>query len=786
MAQRRDRYIALCVAATGIALTLGLYAGWYLHEQGRLNEQFRVTAKQVTQTIAREARVRCSTVETFRAFYDASEYVSRNEFTQITVDSRRQQTGDIQAFGWIPRIPHDERSKYETRMRQTGMESFQFAEMGPEGRPVRCPRKEEYYPLSYVEPYTGNEACIGFDMSSDPALFAALIRSRDSGMATMAYPPESFQRGARSRLFCVIAPFYDQEGVSYTVGGRRDSLNGFLLGVYRIGDLVEHALEPVLVDGIRVEIWDVTDQRTPQLLHRPDRSGASPSRVIAETTVVEMPGCRWRVDCWATPEFVAENRSWTFWLVLPIGLILTGMVTELFRMQFNRTAHIEAEVAQRTAELANANTAILQSKMEIEALNKDLQSQVSIARELGTQAEAANAAKSEFLANMSHEIRTPMTAILGFSDILLESVADREQLDAASTIRRNGEYLLGILNDILDLSKIEVGRLNVERIQCSPSEVLSDVVSLMRVRANAKNLSLEVEYDGPIPQFIQSDPTRLRQILINLTGNAIKFTEVGGVRLLARLLDAECDDPKMQFEVVDSGIGMTEEQTARLFQPFVQADTSTTRRFGGTGLGLTISKRLTKMLGGDITINSKLGMGSTFAVTVGTGPSDRVTLLDDVTEARISKGSNDGTTVSRANLDCRVLLAEDGPDNQRLISFVLKKAGAEVVVAENGQIACDLALAARDGATPFDVILMDMQMPVLDGYDATRQLREAGYTGSIVALTAHAMSTDREKCVNVGCNDYMAKPIDHRKLIALVAKYGSRQERHEANEVPVD
>ncbi len=419
-----------------------------------------------------------------------------------------------------------------------------------------------------------------------------------------------------------------------------------------------------------------------------------------------------------------------------------------------------------------------QALLELESKNLAL-------KELNEAIKAANRAKSEFLANMSHEIRTPMTAILGFSEILMESELDHEQLDAATTIKQNGEYLIGIINDILDLSKIEAGKLEVEHVQCSPCQVISDVASLMRVRANAKNLSLQIDYDGPIPQSIQSDPTRLRQILINLTGNAIKFTEVGRVRLVARLLDAECDEPKMQFEVVDSGIGVTEEQIAKLFKPFQQADTSTTRKFGGTGLGLAICKRLAGKLGGDISVKSTVGKGSTFTVTIGTGPLDGVKLLDCPSEAQLPAHSDRKPAAPKIKLDCRVLLAEDGPDNQRLIAFLLKKAGAEVVVADNGRIAYDLALAARDEGTPFDVILMDIQMPVMDGYEATAKLRKAGYTGPIIALTAHAMSTARDKCLNAGCNDYTTKPIDHKKLISVVAEYASGQGLLKSGDIPV-
>jgi PAS domain S-box-containing protein len=382
-------------------------------------------------------------------------------------------------------------------------------------------------------------------------------------------------------------------------------------------------------------------------------------------------------------------------------------------------------------------------------------------------AEAANRAKSEFLANMSHEIRTPMTAILGFADILAENPLSDEAREAARIMKRNGEHLLGLINDILDLSKIEAGKQTVERVCCTPQYLFEEVLSTMRVRADAKGLPLTLEYQGSIPHHIHTDPTRLRQILVNLIGNAIKFTEAGSVRVVVRTDVDAAGETVLCCDVIDTGIGMAEEQVRMLFQPFSQADTSVRRRFSGTGLGLAISKRLAGMLGGDITVSSTLGQGSTFHVTIATGPADCPASAPQPTEASPHAAGGD----AEPRLHGRLLLAEDGPDNQRLIAFVLRKAGAEVDVVDDGQKALDQALDQAAQGMPFDLILMDMQMPVLDGYEATRKLRAQGYRGPIVALTAHAMTEDRKKCLDAGCDDYLAKPIDRRALLQLVARH---------------
>ena len=438
------------------------------------------------------------------------------------------------------------------------------------------------------------------------------------------------------------------------------------------------------------------------------------------------------------------------------------------------------ETGQSSLREANAN--LHENRQALLSMMEDVIEAREKAEEYARKAESANQAKSEFLANMSHEIRTPMTAILGFADVLLEcgdlDNAPPHRIEAAETIKRNGEYLLGVINDILDLSKVEAGKMSVEHIACSPCGIVAEIASLMNVKANARGLVFKVEYAGAVPETINTDPLRLRQILINMIGNAIKFTDAGSVSLVTRWVD-EADHPFMQFDVVDTGIGMTEEQTGRLFTPFTQADTSTTRRFGGTGLGLAISKRFAQMLGGDIAVvDSQPGAGTRMRVTVATGPTVDTRMIADPRAATTVTPESPGPHADGASPSLegyRILLAEDGPDNQRLISYLIRKAGAQITVVENGRLAADAALAARDGAEPFDVVLMDMQMPVMDGYEATRLLRRDGYAAPIIALTAHAMASDRDKCLKAGCDDYAVKPINRVKLIETILNHVSPQ-----------
>lgn len=396
------------------------------------------------------------------------------------------------------------------------------------------------------------------------------------------------------------------------------------------------------------------------------------------------------------------------------------------------------------------------------------------------EAEAANRAKSEFLANMSHEIRTPMNALLGFTELLKRgySKSERESTRYLNTIHSSGKHLLELINDILDLSKVESGHLEIEKLSCAPHAVVAQAVSELAVKAAEKGITLTVEGRSLLPASAESDPARLRQIVLNLLSNAVKFTHEGGVKVFLACVETE-GEAIYTVEVHDSGIGMKADQLESMFEPFRQADASINRKYGGTGLGLTISRRFSRAMGGDIQASSQPGQGTAISLTFNVGRlagaswhhfEDLMMTVD--TEKK-------GMEVRWNIPSSKILVVDDGVENRELIALVLAEQGLWVEEAENGQQALD-----KIEQSAFDLVLMDMQMPVIDGFTATRMLRQRGVTIPIVALTANAMIGFEQQILQIGCTAYLTKPLDIDLLLQTLAELlgGSRENASSAIE----
>jgi PAS domain S-box-containing protein len=425
----------------------------------------------------------------------------------------------------------------------------------------------------------------------------------------------------------------------------------------------------------------------------------------------------------------------------------------------NAHSELERRVEQRTSELLGA----------VERLQKEIQERKLVEAELLKAKEAALAssvAKSAFLANMSHEIRTPLGAVLGFSELLLQpDLTEEERSLYLDTLKRNSNVLLTIINDILDLSKVESGTFQVSRTTVDLNEFLKDTVAVLSLKADEKALEFLVEAEGAVPKTIETDPVRLKQILFNIVGNAIKFTNKGCITLTVKTVTQLRSGPQLAIDVSDTGPGIAAENVKNLFEPFVQVDSSLTRQHGGTGLGLALSRRLAQALGGNVILTESIpGKGSTFTITVEAGQPPKRTLLfqnskGEGASATAAEGEKQNAQVYQLGRT-KVLLVEDLPDNRVLICSILKKLGAEVDWAENGCEGLEKALQGN-----YDVILMDLQMPIMDGYEATLELRKRGYGKPIVAVTAHAMTEDRDRVMKAGFNAHLTKPIDQHSLL---------------------
>lgn len=464
-------------------------------------------------------------------------------------------------------------------------------------------------------------------------------------------------------------------------------------------------------------------------------------------------------------QILVKPAPWRTWWAHSIYTILVGSLLIAYLRSHARklkekadySRHLEQQVKQRTSELTLANQSLITAKRD---------------------AESGNRAKGTFLSIISHELRTPMTTIIGFAESLIdEKISVKERERRVSKIVRSAKHLLGIMNNVLDVSKIEAEQMVVEKIAISPARIVTEVNELVRQQAKQKELDFFIDFQFPFPDVIESDPTRLKQILINLCSNAIKFSHAGKVSIKVR----SRSDNKLHFSVSDTGIGIAEEKIKNIFEPFAQADSSTTRKYGGTGLGLSISKRLANSLGGEMNLKSKLGEGSCFTFSIDMGDTNKANWLQTKLQLDKAVSIDDYDKLYVPTLAGKILLAEDWVDNQDLIKMIIDRTGADVIVVENGASAVEKALSEN-----FDLILMDIQMPELDGVEATNIIRGAGFSKPVVALTADVSESDIRRYLSSGFDDYLSKPIDLKRFYNTLCKYLPLQEEKSITNVEPD
>lgn len=703
--------------------------------------QFEREVKAITAAIEKRVQIYKNVLISARGLFNASQFVSREEFHEFIKSYDLETTyPGIRGVGYATKVlPHDIQ-KHITTIKKSGL---------PDYAPWPLTNSPEVYHIIYLEPMDWrNKRALGFDMYSEPVRREAMGRARDTGnlsttgrVTLIQETKENTQPG-----FLIYIPVYKKNMPLNTVEERRNAIEGFVYSPFRATDLFNQIQKEIIKDdtAILMEVFDGTSESPSTLLFSSETEHPVRAAKYSHSTTIPlfMADHPWTLKVQAGPGH--QLKFWTFspWAVAIFGYILSFLIFSFLRF-FKKKLN------------ENLNEDLIHQKASEE--------KIRFAQQLSEQ---ANQAKSRFLATITHEIRTPIGIIMGFADLALDaSDLKLETKNYLMGIKRNGNLLLNLIGDVLDLSKIEADKMELEIRKIPLNETLDDIMSSLNLLAQEKGLNLHLIKEEPLPSIITTDPMRFRQILMNLIGNAIKFTEKGEVTLAVKMLSEKVEGTpiKLEFLIKDTGLGIPSEFMKNIFQPFAQADLSKNKPTKGTGLGLVLSKQFALALGGDVElIESTPGKGSTF----------RFLLQDGLfTSTTMDHSTDDQTTISEATVDdpsilkgLKVLLAEDSNDNQLLISKYLKPTEVLLDFANDGVEA--VAMASRKN---YDVILMDIQMPNMDGFEATQILRKQGFNKKIIALTAHAFQEERERIMNGGFNLYLTKPISRKSLIKEIA-----------------
>jgi two-component system, sensor histidine kinase and response regulator len=881
-------------------------------DQGRLQTHFRTTAENRLSSLAKGLDFDRNELDALVGLYAASQEVERDEFATFASSALKQSPG-VQAFAWAPRVAGADRETYEAAARQQGVENFQITEAGPQDSLVRAGSRKEYYPLYFIEPYQDNKQLCGFDLASRPDLARMLKQCGETGatIATGQVVLAAPNDGVSRILIC--SPIYFNGRPTTTQQDRQANLQGFAIEILQLAELLKTSLSYLKPEDLNIYLFDSTAEEKPELLLAQETGKLTqPAPAGALLSGKQLPDLHylstlpiadrtWSFLSLPTTKFIAQGRTIYPWVILLAGLVITFGLAAYISLLQKQTARFQQYNENLQAEVVERK----RTESALQQANVELEQAITRTNQLAIEAEAANQAKSRFLANMSHEIRTPMNVIIGMTGLVLDTPLTEEQKEYLGDVQLAADSLLAIINDILDISKIEAGKFHLETVAFGLRDTVYEAVKALSVKAYERGLELTCSFKPETPEVLLGDPIRLRQIIINLAGNALKFTETGEVGVSCELVSEQGEEVCLHFAVKDTGAGIPKEMQEKIFDAFTQADDTSTRKFGGTGLGLTISSQLVRMMRGRIWVESEPGKGSTFHFTVIFGRTEQpvaeriarptnlaglsVLVVDDNASnrrilehiltrwgmhptsvgdgeaalaelARVHQSGElyplvildyhmpkmDGLTVAGeirkqyspaaikiimltsglplkgskkhdlglaacltkpakdsdllnaimnafaesqekaqadraaqpviagAPADLRILLAEDNRPTQKLMQRLLERRGYTVVLANNGKEAVEIL--AQQGET-INMVLMDVQMPEMDGFQATTTIREKEQAGGrhmpIIAMTAHAMQGDREKCLALGMDGYISKPINPAEVFATIASIAS-------------
>ena len=727
--------------------------------QGIFTEQVLQINNSIEKILATDTEVIYAT----KNLFESSEYVSEEEF-QTFLEGTLSRHPSIKAISWNPVIEYEKREEYEQQMKEKGYENFTIKE-GKKGSIISAKKREKYVVVTYIEPVVGNKKAIGYDVRSNEARRYALNLAADSGKLTATSPITLVQENESQFGVLFFLPLYEEKNVAHLEKNKK-KLRGYVVGVYRIGDLILQALNKFQLQELVISLEDVSDAKsiTPMAIYSYDSFGKRTKldkvssteldKVYTERKEILIGNRKWSLSVFATPNYVNQHRTFLGWSILLVSLIFASLVQLFLLLLTGEVEH--RKVLQRNLRVANDEL-----EERVQRRTNDLKEATQEAIEAKKIAESATKAKSEFLANMSHEIRTPMTGILGFLGQLEKEEKDPKRLKNFEIIRVSAKALLNVINDILDFSKIESGKLEIEYHPVNIHNLAENCVKIFSELAGVKNIKIENILDETTPMCIYGDEMRLQQVLYNLVNNAVKFSNENTTIRIKTEFNSQ--RKTLSIAVIDEGVGIAEEKIQKIFEAFSQEDISTTRRFGGTGLGLTISARLIQLMNSELKVESKVGKGSRFYFELP---------IEVCTQETVSKSSAilDNNEEMKEFIG-NVLVVEDNKTNQMLMGMILNDSNVSFDVANDGTEAVMMYQKNE-----YNLILMDENMPVMNGIEATKHIREIEKEENhvpitIVAVTANALVDDREKFLEAGMNDYISKPYTEEEILRVLRQY---------------